>query len=159
MVSAKYFKYGIYQTQVIWSDDPSVNRCIVTKPEVFINSISDFCLQINKNKFVYDTEVLTLINCIFAEDRWSNLNCSHLLSQICLGLLFPLFSFCNSHVRVSHVIKLKLKPRRDGKPGWKFFFWGGGVQSFRGLTFPFLIRFQLWLNYPFFGLNFLLKFC
>lgn len=136
MVSAKYVKYGIYQTQVIWSDDPSVNRCIVTKQEVFINSISDFCLQINKNKFVYDTEVLTLINCIFAEDRWSNLNCSHLLSQICLGLLFPLFFFCNSHVRVSHVIKLKLKPRRDGKPGWKLFF----------CLFVF-------------GLNFLLKFC
>lgn len=135
LVYAKYVKYGIYQTQVIWSDDPSVNRCIVTKQEVFINSISDFCLQINKNKFVYDTEVLTLINCIFAEDRWSNLNCSHLLSQICLSLLFPLFFFCNSHVRVSHVIKLKLKPRRDGKPGWKVvFLWGVGGCTVLGVS-------------------------
>lgn len=105
-----------------WPFSQQVHCYYKQDQEVFINSISDFCLQINKNKFVYDAEVLTLINCIFAEDRWSNLNCSHLLSQICLGLLFPLFFFCNSHVRVSHVIKLKLKPRRDGKPGWKLFF-------------------------------------
>lgn len=110
---------------------------------MFINSISGFCLQINKNKFVYDTEVLTLINCLFAEDRWSNLNCSHLLSQIFLGLLIPLFFFCNSHVRVSHVIKLKLKPRCDGKPGCCL---GGGGQRFRPRGITFLIQQVLVVN-------------